>query len=67
MSRYGPGGLLPPVLGLTQSGALGCGDDLYADYGGGGNDNCVVVVVARSVATSAVAIQTSDDKQHQDE
>ena len=40
---------------------------MYADYGGGGNDNCVVFVAASSVATSAVAIQTSDDKQHQDE
>ena len=57
---------VPPVLGLTQAGAPGCDDDLYADYGGGSNDDCVVFVAADSVATSAVAIQTNDGKQQQD-
>ena len=57
---------VPPVLGLTQAGAPGCDDDLYADYGGGSNDDCVVFVAADSVATSAVAIQTNDGKQKQD-
>ena len=57
---------VPPVLGLTQAGAPGCDDDLYADYGGGSNDDCVVSVAADSVATSAVAIQTNDCKQQQD-
>ena len=57
---------VPPVLGLTQAGAPVCDDDLYADYGGGSNDDCVVFVAADSVATSAVAIQTNDDKQQQD-
>ena len=57
---------VPPVLGLTQAGAPGCDDDLYADYGGGSNDDCVVSVAADSVATSAVAIQTNDGKQQQD-
>ena len=57
---------VPPVIGLTQAGAPGCDDDLYADYGGGSNDDCVVFVAADSVATSAVAIQTNDGKQQQD-
>ena len=57
---------MPSVLGLTQAGAPGCDNDLYADYGDGSNDDCVVSVAADSVATSAVAIQTNDGKQQQD-
>ena len=57
---------VPPVLGVAESGAPGRDDDLYADYGGGSNCERVVFVAANSDTTSAVAMQTSDDKQQQD-